>query len=292
MFTPGVSGNPAGKKPGTRNRTSRVLEPKPVDRAGRYCARLNWFGDRWLFASSTVLFDPRDKALPSRAQPPAAGGAAVVFEQDPRAWFAVFEIHAAPVFVRDDARCRDVVAVGKRGGQVRGAVDGGGLTGAVAELADFDADALAVARPAVVGMIALLGREQVLDNFTIIHGEMPCHPTGASQPRVFLAPLAFHEQVVGVSRRGDVHVCRRMDGDVTRLHRSADEASMNVGRQQRHADARQIGWLGSQNGAGREKHRDACKQGKASELSAHDWMDADAEVKAPCACVRTRIIRA
>ena len=212
-----------------------------MDRAGRYCARLNWLGDRWLFASSTVLFDSRDKALPSRTQPPAARGAAVVFEQDPRAWFAVFEIHAAPVFVRDDARCRDVVAVGKRGGQVRGAVDGGGLTGAVAELADFDADALAVARPAVVGMIALLGREQVLDNFTIIHGEMPCHPTGASQPRVFLAPIAVHEQVVGVSRRGDVDVCRRMDCDVTRLHRSADEASMNVGRKQRHADARQIG---------------------------------------------------
>ena len=31
MFTPGVSGNPAGKKPGTRNRTSRVAQKMMAD---------------------------------------------------------------------------------------------------------------------------------------------------------------------------------------------------------------------------------------------------------------------
>jgi hypothetical protein len=36
----------------------------------------------------------------------------------------------ARVLRKVDARSRDVVAVGKRGVQVRGAVDGGGLTGA------------------------------------------------------------------------------------------------------------------------------------------------------------------
>jgi hypothetical protein len=141
----------------TRGHGGRPAPRSPHAVAGHWEPGLNLVRSRLeacgrgLFASSTVLFDSRDKALPSRARPPAAGGAAVAFEQDPRAWFAVFEFHAAPVSVRDDARCRDVVAVGKRGGQVRGAVDGGGLTGEVAELADFDADALAVARPAVVG---------------------------------------------------------------------------------------------------------------------------------------------
>jgi len=179
---------------------------------------------------STIPLHAGDKSVPLRAKAPTATGIAVPLEENAWARFAKAKIPARPTHVRDDLLHRYIVTVGKCGHEARGSVDGGCLRGAIPEFADFNSNALAVAWAAVIGVVTLFRRKQVLHSFLIIDGEMPRNPAGPTKPRVVSAALAFQSQVTSVLRGGRTSIFSRVDRNISRAHRPRDEPTMNIGR--------------------------------------------------------------
>jgi hypothetical protein len=180
---------------------------------------------------SAVSLDARDEGFPLGASAPATAGAAIAFEENARAWLAVFEIPARPVHMRNDVSRWNIVPPGQNRRQARRAVDGGGLPSRISKFADFNSDTLTIAHAAVVGVIALLGREEVCHGFAVIDAKMPHNPAGPAKSRVVSAPFAFHNEVAGIFLRGRTDVLRRMNRYVARPHRSGDKTTVDVGRQ-------------------------------------------------------------
>jgi CTP:molybdopterin cytidylyltransferase MocA len=79
------------------------------------------------------------------AEARAAAGAAIAFEKNARARFAVFEIPSRPVHMGDDPSRWNIIACGQRRRQPCYTVNRGCLPGVLSEFADFDSDALTIA---------------------------------------------------------------------------------------------------------------------------------------------------
>ena len=165
-------------------------------------------------ASPVVAVDLLEKRVPTRAR-------LAVFEEDARAILLItVEVPLRPVVVRDDVIERDILVVHKPGGEARGALDGRGLAGGVAQFANLDADAGGVARAVVVGVFALDAERERLNGLHVIDREMPRHVTGAVPFR--LAAKSADGHAAGVLQRGGVGVVGRVNGDVGGVQRKFD----------------------------------------------------------------------
>jgi hypothetical protein len=121
-------------------------------------------------------------------------------------------------------------------GETGGAIDGGRLLGCAPEFADLNTNASPVAAPAVVGMITLLRREEMLHSFAIIHGVMPRNPAGATEAGIVLTADAFAGEELRVLGSGAATVGGGVDRDVPRPHRSPGQTAVHAGRQERGTD--------------------------------------------------------
>jgi hypothetical protein len=190
--------------------------------------------------ASAIPLHEGDKAVPSRSEAPATRGVVVPFQENARARLAKLIVPAWPMHVRDDVLDRNVEAARESGGEARRPVDCGFLPRTISEFADFDSDAQAIARAAVVGVITLLRGEQVFHGFAIIDGEMPRNPSRPAKSRVVFAALALCKQIMGMLRRSCVDLLSRMNRNVLWSHRASDQPAMNIGRQEREANTRQL----------------------------------------------------
>ena len=182
--------------------------------------------------------------MPFRAFAPSAADIGITFQEDLRTGFAVAEIPARPVMVGDDVAGWDAEFVREIRGEPGGTVDCGGLTAGIAEFADFNGDAEPVARPAIVRVVALFRREQVLDGFAVIDREVPGHPAGPPEPPV-AAAFACVSEITDMRVRGPADVLGGVDCDVLRVHRPLDEAAVDIWGQEGLADPAGRAVLGS-----------------------------------------------
>lgn len=109
------------------------------------CRLSNEDGFSELIKGLAVSLHARDKGVPLCPQAPAAARAAIAFEKNARARFAVFEIPSRPVHMGDDPSRWNIIACGQRRRQPCCTVNRGCLPGGISEFADFNSDALTIA---------------------------------------------------------------------------------------------------------------------------------------------------
>ena len=130
--------------------------------------------------------------------------------------------------VRNNSRCRNLIAISQDGCKARSSVDRGILADSIAEFAYLDSDALAVTLTAVVSVISLFRGQQMFDDLSVIDGKVPYDPTRASKPRVVPAALSLHRQIPGMCVGRRVDVFGRVNRDKARSHCSTNESTVNV----------------------------------------------------------------
>ena len=167
--------------------------------------------------------------------------------------------------VRHDVSRRNPVLIRQLSSQARCSIDGCSLPATVSKFANLDTNALAIAAAAVVGVIALFGRQQVFDGFPVVNAKVPHHPSGPPEAWVVSTSLAFDDQIAPVLRRCRLHVLCRMDRDVARSHRPGDEPTVDIGRQKSYADTMQSRGtvFGTRAARGKEASADEQNQGSA-----------------------------
>ena len=188
---------------------------------------------------SAVALNACEEGSPFRAQTPAATGAPIALQKNARAGLSVLEIPARPMHVWHDISGGNSVALGEFCSQACGTIDGRSLPAATSKLTNLDANALAIAHAAVVGVITLFGRQQVLHGLSVIDAKVPNHPSGPTKSWVVATPLAFDDQITRVRLRGGVHALGRMNGYIARSHRSSDQSTMDIRRQECETDIAQ-----------------------------------------------------
>ena len=78
-----------------------------------------------------------------------------------------------PIIVRDDVALTDAETPAHIGHKLRRPVERPPLLADIAKLANLDADALRVAGAVVVGVLARFIKRHVLDDFAVVHREVP-----------------------------------------------------------------------------------------------------------------------